>query len=150
MTHKRQEIKEKVVEILRAGLTENVYKNRYLAISKRDFPAISVYCPDESSNFNTSRELYERSARVIISGYVLGKDEIELTETSGDDIDDKLDDLSTKIEELFNTQYQNLSGVVFSMELTSTQYFVNAEGDEIVGVAIMEYNTVYHDSMVEE
>jgi len=148
MTHKRREIKDSVVAILRAGVTENVYKNRYLAIAKRDFPAISVYCPDESSNLNQSRELYDRSARVVIAGYVLGKDEIELEDTNGDDVDDKLDDLAAEIEELFNTQYQNLSGIIYEFELTSTQYFVNAEGDEIVGVVIMEYSANYKDAII--
>ena len=145
--HKRKEIKDAAVAMLRAGLTHNIYKNRYLSISPRNFPAISVYCPDETSELNASQELYDRTARVVVAAYVLGKDEIELEASATEDIDDKLDSISTEIEEIFNTQYQNLGKAVYSFELTSTQYFVNAEGNEIVGVAILEYNANYKDSL---
>ena len=147
MTHKRQEIKEKVVEMLKANVTENVYKNRYLSLATRDFPAISVYVPDESAEKNKSEEAYRRIARVVITGYVLGKDSIELEESSATDIDDKLDDISTKIENVFNAKFQTLEGTVYNMRLGSTQYFVNAEGDEIIGVAILEYAAEYIDEV---
>ena len=147
MTHKRKEIKDQAVAVLRAGMTANIYKNRYLSIAQRDFPAVSVYCPDETSEINASGELYNRSARVVIAAYVLGKDEIELEDTAESDIDDKLDDIAAEIETLFNTQYQNLGKTVYNFILSSTQYFVNAEGDEIVGVAILEYKAEYKDTI---
>lgn len=147
MIHKRKEIKEKIVEMLRANVTENVYKSRYLPIGQKDFPAISVYIPEDFAEKNKSEEYYIQNAKTIINAYVSGKDDIELEDTGQDDIDDKLDDITGKIEAVFNALYQTLEGVVYRFNLVSTKYLINAEGDEIIGVAFMEFEAIYHTAV---
>jgi hypothetical protein len=146
--HKREEIKAEIVSMLQAGLTENVYPSRYLPISQKDFPAISVYCPEEDAVKNESEELYTRTAKVVIAIYDIGKDDIELSGTAQKDIDGKLDDLCTKVETIFLTQYQTLNKVVYRFNLTKTRYMVKTEGDEITGIAYMDFDAIYHDKII--
>lgn len=149
--HKRKEIKVQSVAILKAGLPVaeeyTVYKARYLPLDHdREFKAICVYTPDEAAEKMKSDEGYDRGCRVVISGYVSGKDVIEV-EAGEDDIDELLDDISLDIENVLLTQYQTLNQTIFKLNLTGTQYFVSTEGDAIIGVAIMEFIALYKDEI---
>jgi len=149
--HKRAEIKSKVVEMLQgsSAFSGNVYKSRYLPINKSDFPAASVYCPEDSSEIAASGEHYNRSAKVAIMIYCKGYDASEAGDDSGQrDIDSELDDLTSSVEEIFFSPWQTLEGTVYRMHLINTRYMVDTKSDDIIGVATMEFNAEYKDSLL--
>lgn len=151
--HKRKTIKEKLKDLLEDGLSCNVYKARYLAIDENtEFPACCIYTPEEDSEKMKSSEGYTRKTNVVVAGYVSGYDEIEIidgeTETTNpEDIEDKLDDMSTDIENILLKQYVTLDGTILDLQLTKTRYFINSDGDKIVGTTIMEWDAIYHDKV---
>ena len=147
--HKRAEIKTKVVEMLQSGFSPNIYKSRYLPIDKNNFPAASVYCPEDISEKAMSNEHYDRTANVIIMIYCKGYDPSEAGEdTSQRDIDAELDDLTETVESIFFAPIQTLGGTVFQMNLTKTTYMVDAKTEDIIGIAKMEWDVEYKDSVL--
>lgn len=146
--HKRDEIKDKIVAMLTAGLTESVFKSRYLPINVKKFPAVSVYIPEEETRIADTEEHYDRTAKVVIAVYCKGKDTSELSGTENDDIDSELDALTLKIEQIFCTVRQTLEKTIYRFTLTKTRYMVNTEGEEIIGIAYMDFDASYKDSLL--
>lgn len=147
--HKRAEIKNKVVEMLQTGFSANVYKARYLPINNSEYPAASVYCPEDSAEIATSGEHYNRTAKVVIMIYCKGYDNSENGETSGQrDIDTELDDLTAEVESIFFKVNQTLDATVFRMYLTDTKYMVDAKTEDIIGVATMDFMAEYKDGIL--
>lgn len=147
--HKRAEIKNKVVEMLQDVLTANVYKARYLPIGNSSFPAVSVYCPEDSSELADSGEHYNRTAKVVIIIYCKGYDSSEDGENSGQkDIDTELDDLTADVEDVFFQVHQTLEGTVYRMHLLNTKYMVETKTDDVIGVATMDFSCEYKDSLL--
>lgn len=147
--HKRAEIKNKIVEMLQTGFTANVYKARYLPIGKNNFPAASVYIPEDVSELAETSEHYNRTAKVIIVVYCKGYDHSEAGEDTGQsDIDTELDDLTKSIETIFFKPIQALDGVIYRMYLTKTTYMVDSKTEDIMGVAQMEFNAEYKDMII--
>jgi hypothetical protein len=146
--HKRTEIKAKFIEMMQTGITANVYNSRYLPINKSDLPAISVYCPEDTSDIAASGEHYDRVARVVVACYCKGYDPIELTGTDQNDIDSELDDLCGEVETLFCTKNQALGGLASQVLLVKTRYMIKTEGDDITGVAYIDFDVHYKDSIL--
>lgn len=149
--HKRAEIKDKVVEMLQASgsAITRVYKARYLDLPRSLFPAACVYCPEDVSEKAPTDEHYNRNAKVIIVIYCIGYDASEEGETTGQrDIDTELDDITKEVETIFNKKFQTLEGTVYQMNAVSTKYSVDTKTEDIIGIATMEYEAQYKDSVL--
>jgi hypothetical protein len=149
--HKRAEIKNKVVAMIQASGASfvKVYKSRYLPVNPKNFPAASVYCPEDLSEKAATNEHYNRTAKVAIIIYGIGYDPDESGENTGQrDIDAELDDLASEVEGIFNTPIQTLEGVAYQMNLTRTSYMIDDKTENIIGVAKMEYDVDYKDMLI--
>lgn len=148
--HKRVEIKDKFVSMLKAGsFPGNVYKTRYTSPGLDKLPAASVYCPEDESVIAPSREHYDRVAKATVMIYTLGYDPSEDAENSEQkDIDAELDRLTSLVESIFCTPMQTLEGEVYRVHLTKTRYMIDTKGDDIVGIAFMDFDVEYKDIII--
>jgi hypothetical protein len=148
--HKRAAIKNKIVDMLQAGAFPGyVYKTRYTSPGIDKLPVASVYCPEDDSVLAASSEHYDRTAKVTIMIYALGYDHSEDAENSEQrDIDAELDALTSTVESIFCTPIQTLEGTIYRMYLTKTRYMIDTKGEDIVGIAFMDFDAEYKDSII--
>lgn len=149
--HKRDDIKDKIVEMMQpTGCTiQHVYKSRYLPVDQTIFPVSCVYCPEEIEEKADTNEHYNRTAKVFIIIYCNGYDPSEEGEDTGQrDIDSELDDLTREVETMFLKPIQTLEKTVYQMNLTRTSYMVDEKSNPIMGIAKLEFDVYYKDSLL--
>lgn len=139
MAHERQAIREKIIELLKAGpisvASESVYSNRTTPISEAKLPGIVLYSNNEDAEIQ-SREIRESSRIYTV---VL---EIQGAEISDESLEDKLDDIAKEIEDIFENDI-TLEGLVNDSILGRTIFNYSSEGAQSQGMLKMFYDLEY-------
>jgi hypothetical protein len=146
MTHVRQQIRERVVEVLKGGHSaagENVYAHRVHPIpsekvpgSRAPLPAIGVLTTDEQSSLaaydpDLSGKRYNRTIEISLDLYAIG-----------DDSDDQVDALAVDVERLMEVD-DTLGGFVRNLVLTASRDVYSGEGERIAGRKRLTYQATY-------
>jgi hypothetical protein len=148
MSHPRSTIRNAIIDRLKtqvdsAYLTDaedRIYGNRAKPLFDQFLPAILVYAKDE----NILEERYEtdgfgplkRDLEIAIEAVIL----------SGDDFDQKLDDLSSQIENaLDGFEFETRKSDI--LKLKSTEIDSSIEGSKIYGAVRLTYSVTYRTAV---
>lgn len=135
MTHKRKEIRDKVVEKLKGSThcADRVFSNRGRPFFANELPSITVYTESEISSFlNPPENRIKRSLKLIV----------EAATVQNCHIDDELDELAAQIEAaLPNTQIYN--GTFQTISLSQTDVGLAEKGEKVMGSVRMTYDIEY-------
>lgn len=140
MAHARAQIRAAVVVAV-TGLpttADRVYVGRTRALAAGHQPALLVYARDENSRRDTggSNPVQARELRVIVEGRV--------SEDSAQSAEETLDDIADEVET--NLALNALGGIVYSVDLVSTEIVVAAEGESHIGAVALTWRYRYRTS----
>ena len=138
MSHPRSTIRNAIINQLngKTDAEDIIYGNRAKPLFDQFLPAILVYVKDE----NIIEERYEtdgfgplkRELEIAIEAVILG----------GDDFDQKLDDLSSQIENaLDGFEFETRKSDI--IKLKSTEIDSSIEGSKIYGAVRLTYSVTY-------
>jgi len=138
MSHPRSIIRNSIINQLngKTDAADRIYGNRAKPLFDQFLPAILVYAKDE----NIIEERYEadgfgplkRELEIAIEAVILG----------GDDFDQKLDDLSSQIENaLDGFEFETRKSDI--IKLKSTEIDSSIEGSKIYGAVRLTYSVTY-------
>jgi hypothetical protein len=138
MSHPRSTIRNAIINQLngKTDAEDRIYGNRAKPLFDQFLPAILVYVKDE----NIIEERYEtdgfgplkRELEIAIEAVILG----------GDDFDQKLDDLSSQIENaLDGFEFETRKSDI--IKLKSTEIDSSIEGSKIYGAVRLTYSVTY-------
>ena len=138
MSHPRSTIRNAIINQLngKTDAEDRIYGNRAKPLFDQFLPAILVYVKDE----NIIEERYEtdgfgplkRELEIAIEAVILG----------GDDFDQKLDDLSSQIENaLYGFEFETRKSDI--IKLKSTEIDSSIEGSKIYGAVRLTYSVTY-------
>lgn len=135
MSHQRQEIRDKVVELLTgiAEVNERVFPNRARRLFEEELPAILVYTKSETGEIGVQapRE-YKRTLKLAI----------EIVAKADEDLDNDLDDIAKEIEtRLFRNE--TLDGLVSDVQYSDTEIEFEPEAQVPVGAARLTFDVEY-------
>lgn len=135
MKHKRSEIRANVVELIKEAVTgagDRVFGQRTKPLWKTELPAILVYVRNERSTpFEVGSNILDRKLRLAIHA-----------ETEGDDLDEKLDDLASEIEDAIKAN-PSINNVATDAVLAQTEIDVSSEGEKPFGAVRLTYEVSY-------
>lgn len=142
MSHQRQVIGEKVVDLLVAGATaagSNVWLNRVTPLRSKEIPGILVYALSERSDDEDSapREL-RRTLSLEIEVVVLMDDAALST----------VNDLAAEIEAVMDAA-RTLDGKASDSTLTGTEVAADREGEQLLLSAVLSYDVTYYTAAPE-
>ncbi|MGF7160129.1 hypothetical protein FHS85_001752 [Rhodoligotrophos appendicifer] len=134
MTHRRQEIRAAVVEILKAAVPHGcaVVRTRTRPTQANELPTVLVYMIRETSETSTLRGRLDRTASLLI--------EIRCAATV--DLDDRIDALCEIVEGAM-AAVGSFGRLALHSFLASTNIGLDGEGESRQGVAILEYSVTY-------
>lgn len=136
MTHQRQTIREKVVQLLSGAaiVTGGVFGARDLPVAEGDLPLIVVRTNDETS------EPADMSSRVLLRKLEIT---IELKASNPDDslVAGDVDAYAEAIESALSEP--TLGGVVDDSNLKSTVFAKTSDGEVPIGLLTMKYEATY-------
>jgi len=144
MSHKRKEIRDAVVTILKNANTEaenNVFGDRLKSLKSTEYPSIVVFCRSEISEVDSDGpRTYMRRVQCIIEGC------IRTSLESDGSADDDLEDLAAEIETaLYNIRQLGVADVLDS-KLRSTEIEFATNGDKPIGVVQLTYEILYQSN----
>jgi hypothetical protein len=138
MPHARKSIRDAVASLLIAGSTSagsNVFTNRPNRAWQSELPAIFIQSGSESAN---PRALNVTNYRRTLDL------KIELKIEENDTTDDDLDALALQVETIMNAnQLLGLSGTVTSVVYQGSDPTITSEGEQTIGVLVMNYQVQY-------
>jgi len=139
VTHYRQRLRERVVELLKAadipGINERVYGSVFFAV--RTLPLISVYV--EAEQLVKESGMYDRALRVVVKVFV----------SAGEFAENDCDDYCAAIEAGLDLE---LGGMANNGGLTEVRFERSSEGSQEYMTAELAYEfryaTAYHNPMI--
>lgn len=138
MPHLRQEIRSRVVDILKSGNTlagQRVYASRVRPGIQPVFPMIAVYTPKEDAkNIGINPDQYERDLELVIEC---------VSEDIQTDVETKLDILLNQIEALIDTD-ENMIPNVSNIEYLGTTVDLYNVGERDTASGIIRYSVKYY------
>lgn len=143
MAHVRRQIRDKMVDVLKAGVSlvnRRVYASRIYSLTQDKLPALVVTTVSESSelmNMGSTKNL-DRSVSISVDVYV------RATET----FDDDLDAICVQVEEAIGGNFY-LDGLSKNTVLTSTEVEFSGEAEQPAGVARLTYDVRYVTSVAD-
>lgn len=145
MTTKRKAIRKKVYDDLKNNLEGsgiNIYKSRVFPTDESLYPIISIYSLTELNEPSQDRANNLKTLTLTLLCFDTGQDAQELENPSEGDIADKIDDLCSAVENVFDKKRVTLGGLCHEMLLKNTEIFINLK-DQIYGRGIMTYEITY-------
>lgn len=133
--HKRQTIREAVKNMLlnNTDVGERVYSNRVTAFWSEEVPCISIFTTEESTSpRDISNKRYTRKLNL----------NIEIRAEASENLDDVLDSLACKVEELIAADL-TLQNNVHNTVMTGTDIGFTGEATKLVGVLNLTYELTY-------
>jgi len=143
MAHVRRQVRDKMVDVLKAGVSlvnRRVYASRIYSLTQDKLPALVVTTVSESSglmNMGSTKNL-DRSVSISVDVYV------RATET----FDDDLDAICVQVEEAIGGNFY-LDGLSKNTVLTSTEVEFSGEAEQPAGVARLTYDVRYVTSVAD-
>lgn len=143
MSHVRRQIRDKMVDVLKAGVSlvnQRVYASRIYSLKQDKLPALVVTTASESSelmNMGSTKNL-DRSVSISVDVYV------RVTDT----FDDDLDAICVQVEEAIGGNFY-LDGLSKNTVLTSTEVEFSGEAEQPAGVARLTYDVRYVTSVAD-
>jgi hypothetical protein len=150
MSHKHQDIREAVVEILSNIPNVRVYGSVFSQVPKEKLPIISVYTNNESAERSQALGEYTRTVTVIIAAYVNGFDAMQIADKgiAQDSVSDKLDALKLAVENLLLNKWETLGKLIYRLDYSGVDVsFPESDSAEVYAVAKMRYNAIYHQGV---
>lgn len=136
MSIQRKRIREKMVEILRAGATqvgEKVYGSRARAFFQEELPAVCVYFYNETvEEFNASPRELKRTAKF----------RVEVLAKADEDLDNLMDEIGDEVEKILHNA-NDLDGLVNDLVLSDSQAAILADGEQPVGSLQLTFDVEY-------
>lgn len=131
MAHIRKQIRDVVKTALTDGNVAggNVFTARILSLAEEDLPAVLIYSNNEESQSDAGLHLM-RETELIIE--VVDK---------GNDVDDKIDDLAVRVEEIIKESIFPFN--IQRIDLVSMTKIFNAEGQYEIGSGQLKYTILY-------
>lgn len=133
--HKRQLIREAVKEMLlnETDAGEKVYSNRVTAYWREEVPCISVFTTEETAApRDITNRKYTRKLNLTI----------EIRTEASDNLDDSLDSLALKVEQLIDADL-TLKNTAHNVVMTGTDIGFAGEGSKPVGLLNLVYEVTY-------
>lgn len=133
--HKRQEIRERIVEALkgRTCAEDKVFTNRGRSFFQTELPSITVYTESETSQIlNPPHASLKRTMRLVVEAAAVQKSHI----------DNELDDLCAEIEEVLKPSTR-FDGLVQSIVLSGTEIGLAEKGESMLGSARLTFDVEY-------
>jgi hypothetical protein len=150
MSHKHQQIRDAVVDLLADIQGIRVYGSVFSEIPKEKLPIISVYTNNESAVRLPSIGGYTRTVTVVVAVYVTGFDAAQIADKNlGEtNINDKLDNLKAEVEGILLKKFQTLDKIIFQLDYAGVDVsYPTAEEAKVYAVAKMRYNAIYHQEV---
>jgi len=132
MTHRRQRIRDAVVERLTSEVTATVVASRVHNWQVDQLPGVAVYTLDEVSEAVTQSRTQQRGLTLVIDIYVC----------AAGDIDDALDALCLEVERAMETDW-TFDRLALRSDLALTRIGLSGDADNRHGIAHLEYSVVY-------
>lgn len=137
MSHVRRQIRDKIVDILKAGVPlvrKRVYASRIYSLTSEQLPAIVVGTVSENSELMNmgSTKNSDRTVSISVDVYV------RVTETFDDDVDA----ICVQAEEAVGANFY-LDGLCKGAVLSGTEIEYNGEAEQPAGVARLTYDVRY-------
>lgn len=138
MSHVRQQIRDKVAEILTGLATtgNNVFKSRVYPLASGELPGLCIYTNTEESDPETGKyDVFdERTVRVVIEGY----------DKLLEGVPDSLDDISAEVETaLFANEY--LDGLAQKIDYAGIPNIqIVGDSENKAGVIPINFDVTYY------
>ena len=143
MAHVRKQIRNKLVDVLKAGVplvNRRVYDSRVYSLTQDKMPALVISTVSESSglmNMGSTKNL-DRVCSISVDVYV------RATEI----FDDNVDAICVQVEEAIGANFY-LDGLSKNTILSSTEIEFNGEAEQPVGIARLTYDVRYVTSITD-
>lgn len=141
----KRQIKNAVAKLLKGGNTlakERVSISRSIPSESAIFPLVNVYSLSETvERFDEAPKRYRRRMTLLVECLSVGDDDNKL--------DDTLEKLGSQVEALMEKD-ETLGGLLNKLELTSTDYQLEPDGESPMGLLALRYSlefftTPYND-----
>jgi len=116
----------------------NIYDFRLIKILDSNLPCISIYTKDDTAEKTEDENNYIRNYEVILTVYMSGHDDLTI-EAGEKSVDEKLDDLTEEIEDIFFHPYETLEKLVYRFNYNGSKTFPDAETSKTVLVQLMNF-----------
>lgn len=137
MWHKRQLIRDKIVEALKGQTCahDKVFSNRGRSFFQTELPSITVYTESESAELLMSPDTrLKRTMRLVVEAAAVQKHHI----------DNELDELCAEIEAVLKPATRPIfDGLVQTMTLSGTEIGLAEKGDSMLGSARLTFDVEY-------
>lgn len=138
MSAQRKAIRQSLAAILKNAATaagDRVFSSRSTPIFESELPAILVYTRSESVElFAESPREYKRTVTVVIEA---------VAETTGENLDDQLDDVGQEIEAALAVDH-TAGDTVSELTLSGSDLLVDRDGEKYQGAVKLEYQAIYY------
>jgi hypothetical protein len=146
MSHVRTQIRNKFVDLLKAGVplvSNRVYATRVYPLTQAKLPAITVTASSEESSLMTigatmGAKSLDRSVDIQVSIYV----------NATASLDSTVDAISVLAEEAIGADF-TLAGIAKHSVLTSTSIDFSGETEQPVGIATLTFSVRYVTSFTD-
>jgi len=155
MANIRKDIRDYVVEQLKSAFSAKatIYNARYLHPKAEDgmqYPVISVFTPEDSSELTDDDANNNRNQIIEIIMFVAGDEEHEQPGSSELPIINRVDAACAIIENTLGGFRQSFGGLIFKNIYTGTN--INVVGAEdsgyLIAVATIKFNANYFESLI--
>jgi len=139
--NRRKEIREKLTNLLKhqTSAKDRVFSQRVVPLWDLSFPVTLVYARDETADVFSREDdalSYTRTLNLFV--------ETRTKLLDDDNVDDKLDEYASEIEDILNSK-PNLEDTVASILLTGTEIEADYESEEPIAAVRLEYQVIYRD-----
>lgn len=136
----KRRIKVAIRDLLRAGhkdVDPNLIRvSRSIPTQSEDLPAILIYSTTESvRRFDESPKRYERTLTVNIECLDSGNND--------DDMDMRLEVIADRVEAIMESD-ETLGGIANDLELVSSNYQQEPDGESPMGSLVLQYNIEFY------
>lgn len=138
MAHYRTEVRDAISDVL-TGLTTtgtNVFKSRVYNLQNTSLPCLAIYTRGEKIDYMTMMGALTRQTMrnmtVMVEAYVRAVSNYDVT----------LDNITGEVEAALAVD-NTLGGLVFDIKMVSVDMDLSNDGDQPVGVALMELSVEY-------
>lgn len=124
-----------------------IYNSRINDISE-PFPAISIYTIDDKGEKTADELTLVKNIDVYTALYEEGKDAFDLFESKDEkSVDEKLDDLREKVENLFLKPYQTLNKTIYRLNYVETKQQRFTESEKTQMTALIKWVAIFNQEI---
>jgi len=123
-----------------------VYNSRINRLSD-NFPCVSIHTVDDTGTKTPDEGTYVKKIDVFIVLYDNGKDAIDLLENEKS-IDEKIDDLREKLDNILLKKWETLNKVVFKLNYVGNKQVIEDNSEEIIESARTKWIAIYNQGTI--